>query len=98
MENIETIDKTSSEFFILQDYWILFKLFQIMGIFPWKKGTNENGTIQLRPMKLCLSILLLSILCVILLVPQGRIVFIVVFFHVYHIVPEKYPTLQIFDS
>ena len=34
-----------SNFFILQDFWPVFKVFQILGIFPCQKETNEKGTI-----------------------------------------------------
>ena len=39
------------QFFILQDFWPLLKLYQIMGVFPCKKVTDENGCINLAPMK-----------------------------------------------
>ena len=43
---------TKEESFILQDFWPVLKIFQYLGIFPCKKVTNENGTVQLQPMKL----------------------------------------------
>ena len=42
---------TPKQFFILQDFWPLLKLYQIMGVFPCKKVTDENGCINLAPMK-----------------------------------------------
>ena len=46
------------QFFILQDFWPLLKLYQIMGVFPCKKVTDENGCINLTPMKTWMVILL----------------------------------------
>ena len=46
------------QFFILQDFWPVLKFGQIMGIFPCKKVTDENGFINLKPMKTWLLILL----------------------------------------
>ena len=44
------------EYFILQDFWPVLKIYQYIGLFPCKKVTDENGTIQLQPMKLWKSI------------------------------------------
>ena len=49
-----------TQFFILQDFWPLLKLFQIMGIFPCKKVTDENGCINLKPMKTWMLVLLFT--------------------------------------
>ena len=46
------------QFFILQDFWPLLKLYQIMGVFPCKKVTDENGCINLAPMKTWIVIFL----------------------------------------
>ena len=46
------------QFFILQDFWPLLKLYQIMGVFPCKKVTDENGCINLKPMKTWMVVLL----------------------------------------
>ena len=46
------------QFFILQDFWPLLKLYQIMGVFPCKKVTDENGCINLTPMKTWMVIML----------------------------------------
>ena len=46
------------QFFILQDFWPLLKLYQIMGVFPCKKITDENGCINLTPMKTWMVIML----------------------------------------
>ena len=46
------------QFFILQDFWPLLKLYQIMGVFPCKKVTDENGCINLTPMKTWMVVLL----------------------------------------
>ena len=48
----------SKQFFILQDFWPVLKFCQIIGIFPCKKVTDENGFINLKPMKTWLLILL----------------------------------------
>ena len=52
--------RTTDGFFILQNFWPLFKFFQILGFFSCKKFTNEAGVIQLRPMKIWMSIICLS--------------------------------------
>ena len=45
------------ESFILQDFWPVLKIYQYLGLFPCKKVTHENGTVQLQPMKLWKAIL-----------------------------------------
>ena len=50
ISHLETAMATT-QFFILQDFWPLLKLYQIMGVFPCKKVTDENGCINLAPMK-----------------------------------------------
>jgi hypothetical protein len=46
------------QFFILQDFWPLLKFCQIMGIFPCKRITDENGCANLKPMKTWMLVLL----------------------------------------
>ena len=38
-------ESPTNNFFILKDFWPIFKVFQILGIFPCQKETNEKGTI-----------------------------------------------------
>ena len=57
------------QFFILQDFWPVLKFCQIMGIFPCKKVTDENGFINLKPMKTWLLILLWLSWSLIFLIP-----------------------------
>ena len=40
-------EHTTSRFFIFQDVWLLLKIMQIFGLFPYKKITDENGVIHL---------------------------------------------------
>ena len=49
-----------TQFFIFQDFWPLLKLCQITGLFPCKKVTDENGCINLKPMKTWMLVLLLT--------------------------------------
>ena len=57
------------QFFILQDFWPLLKLYQIMGVFPCKKVTDENGCINLKPMKTWMVVLLFLIWTLIFAAP-----------------------------
>ena len=57
------------QFFILQDVWPLLKVYQIMGVFPCKKVTNENGCINLTPMKTWMVVLLFLIWTLIFAAP-----------------------------
>ena len=58
-----------TQFFILQDFWPVLKLCQIMGLFPCKKVTDENGCINLKPMKTWMLFLLYSTCSLILQAP-----------------------------
>ena len=60
---------TKGEFFILQDFWPVLKIFQYLGLFPCQKITDENGAIQLQPMKLWKSIMAAFIWFLIILLP-----------------------------
>ena len=57
--------------FILQDFWPVLKIFQYLGLFPCKKVTSENGTVQLQPMKLWISVMAAFIWVLIITIPQG---------------------------
>jgi hypothetical protein len=41
----------TNDFFILQDFWPVFKLLEIFGLFPCRKEINEKGGIQLKPIR-----------------------------------------------
>ena len=58
-------------FFILQDFWPVFKVFQILGLFPWKKETNENGTIQLKPIRWWIPVVKILGLSLLMHLPLG---------------------------
>ena len=60
---------TKEESFILQDFWPVLKIFQYLGLFPCKKVTNENGTVQLQPMKLWIAIIAAFIWFLIVAIP-----------------------------
>ena len=49
------------KFFILQDFWPAFKVFQIFGFFPITKVIDENGNISLQPTKIWKSVMIQSI-------------------------------------
>ena len=49
------------KFFILQDFWPAFKLFQVCGTFPLKEVIDEDGNIQLQPTTISKSVMILSI-------------------------------------
>ena len=44
-------DSPKNDFFILQDFWPVFKFSQILGFFPCKKETDEKGAIHLKPIR-----------------------------------------------
>ena len=50
-------ESPKNDFFILQDFWPVFNVFQIFGLFPCKKETNEKGTIQLKPIRWWISVI-----------------------------------------
>ena len=58
------------ETFVLQDFWPVLKIFQYGGLFPCKKVTNENSTVQLQPMKLWISMTAAFIWFLIATIPQ----------------------------
>ena len=58
-------------FFILQDFWPVFKVFQILGLFPCKKETNENGTIQLKPIRWWIPVVKFLGLLLLMYLPLG---------------------------
>ena len=68
MSHLETT-MAPTQFFILQDFWPLLKLCQITGIFPCKKVTDENGCINLKPMKTWMLVLLYTAQWLILQAP-----------------------------
>ena len=51
--------------FFFEDYWPLLKIAQLIGAFPYKKITKENGAVQLRSLNIVLSFLIHMVLCVI---------------------------------
>ena len=55
--------------FILHDIWPLLKVFQVLGLFPCKKVIDDEGNIQLKPMKTWFSIMLFSIWSMVFFVP-----------------------------
>ena len=57
------------EAFMLQDFWPVLKIYQSVGLFPCKKVIDENGTVQLQPMKLWKAILAELIKILILSLP-----------------------------
>ena len=56
-------------FFILQDFWPDFRLFQIFGFFPITKLIDDNGNISLQPTKLWISVMKQSIWLLVLGLP-----------------------------
>ena len=70
--NTSTLNQSPAkeESFILQDFWPVLKIFQYGGLFPCKKVTNENSTVQLQPMKLWISITAAFIWFLIATIPQ----------------------------
>ena len=57
------------KFFILQDFWPAFKLFQICGFFPITKVIDDNGNISLQPTTIWKSVIIISIWLLVLSVP-----------------------------
>ena len=66
---IGVAEEEKVKFFILQDTWPIFKLFQIFGFFPIKKVTDENGNISLQPTGIWRSIVIQSILLLVFSLP-----------------------------
>ena len=54
---IVVAEEEKVKFFILQDFWPAFKLFQICGFFPITKLIDDNGNISLQPTKLWISVM-----------------------------------------
>ena len=69
--NTPMLDQKSEkeESFILQDFWPVLKIYQYVGLFPCKKVTNENGTVQLQPVKLWISIMATFVWFLIVILP-----------------------------
>ena len=67
----EIFGKTESKegYFILHNFWPVFKFHQILGLFPCKKVSNELGQTQLQPMKTWMTILLFFTWMLFLIVP-----------------------------
>ena len=67
----EIFGKTESKegYFILHNFWPVFKFHQILGLFPCKKVSNDLGQTQLQPMKTWVSILLFFTWMLFLIVP-----------------------------
>ena len=63
-------ESPKNDFFILQDFWPVFKVFQIFGLFLCKKETNEKGTIQLKPIRWWISVIKIVGLAIILILPK----------------------------
>ena len=57
------------KFFILQDFWPTFRLFQICGFFPVTKVIDDNGNFSLQPTKIWKSVMLQLIWMLLLLLP-----------------------------
>ena len=50
--------ESTKNYFILHNFWPILKFLQVLGLFPCKKVTDENGLIRLQPMKTWFSITL----------------------------------------
>ena len=50
-------DSPKNDFFILQDFWPLFKFSQILGFFPCKKEMDEKGAMELKPIRWWISVI-----------------------------------------
>ena len=66
---IVVAEEEKVKFFILQDFWPAFKLFQIFGLFPITKVSDENGNISLQPTKIWKSVMIQSIWWLVLFLP-----------------------------
>ena len=69
---IEKLDPKQG-YFILQNFWPVFKFHQILGLFPCKKVRSENGQIKLITMKTWVSILLILSWMLLLIIPTVAI-------------------------
>lgn len=50
--------ESTKNYFILHNFWPILKFLQVLGLFPCKKVSDENGLIRLQPMKTWFSITL----------------------------------------
>ena len=66
---IVVAEEEKVNFFILQDFWPAFKLFQICGFFPITKVIDDNGNISLQPTTIWKSVMIISIWLLVLSVP-----------------------------
>ena len=58
---IAVAEEEEVKFFILQDFWPAFKLFQVYGFFPIRKAIDDNGNPSLQPTKTWKSVMIQSI-------------------------------------
>ena len=66
---IAVAEEERLKFFILQDFWPAFRLFQICGFFPITKVIDDNGNFSLQPTKIWKSVMLQLIWMLLLLLP-----------------------------
>ena len=69
LDSLIVAEEERLKFFILQDFWPAFRLFQICGFFPTTKVIDDNGNISLQPTKIWKSVLIQSIWLVVLFLP-----------------------------
>ena len=66
---IGVAEEEKVKFFILQDVWPAFKVFQMCGFFPIAKVIDDNGNISLKPKKIWKSAMIQSIWLLVLFSP-----------------------------
>ena len=63
-------DSPKNDFFILQDFWPLFKFSQILGFFPCKKEMDEKGAMELKPIRWWISVIRILGLSIFVTIPR----------------------------
>ena len=56
-----------SQAFLFEDIWPFLKLGQLVGTFPYKKITDEDGTVTLQPMNRCIALIRILLIWLLLL-------------------------------
>ena len=74
MKSNNTIDipgriESTKNYFILHNFWPILKFLQVLGLFPCKKVSDENGLVRLQPIKTWFSITLFFTWTLILVSP-----------------------------
>ena len=62
--------ESPTKVFILKDFWPVFEVFQILGLFPCKKETDEKGAIHLKAIRWWIPVIKIFGLLTLLILPK----------------------------